>query len=55
MKLRNLRVEVIEAASAAALQTAIETFLADGDERDLVELEFRFDGDDYVVLILYTE
>lgn len=54
MKARELKSEVIAAADAAALQTAINTFLGALTEEQFVSLTFAADGD-LTVVILYTE
>lgn len=53
MKARIAKVRVISGASASALQSAVEAFLAESAEREIVEVHPL--GADYAVLILYTE
>jgi len=57
MKLQNVRVEVIEAATAAALQTAVNTFLATPTKREYISVQMQVDnaGPIYVAMVTFTE
>ena len=50
---RNVRVEVIDVASAALLQTALQTFLAGLGEGVLLSVDYRV-GTTYSAMVLYT-
>ena len=51
---RNVRVRVIEAATAAALETAAQSFLAGLGEGVLLSAEYYMQTGSYSVMILYT-
>ena len=58
--LRNLRVEVLRAASPSAIQTAFNAFVprdagAAGRERRVVALHSHVEGADIILVIWYTE
>lgn len=55
MKAREVKAEVIAAADAATLQTAINTFLGALTEEQFVSLTFAASDGDLAVVILYTE
>lgn len=58
MKLSQLKVEILDEATAAALQTAVNAFLAAGVERTMVgepPIQFLHDGTNYVAFITYIE
>ena len=56
MKLQVLKAKVVEAASAAELETAINTFLSAETQREYVGMEYHvWDGTHYSVVVLYTE
>lgn len=55
MKLNHTVVAVIEAASAAALQAAVNAFLVAPGERTFISMQYvAFDSTHYSVLIVYT-
>lgn len=56
MKLGMMRVKVLEAATAAALETAVATWLATLTEEKVVVMLYQVpDSSHYSVLIAYTE
>lgn len=56
MKLQVLKAKVIEAASAALLETAINAFLSADTEDEYVEMQYHvWDATHYSVVILYTQ
>lgn len=55
LALRVLRSRVFSEASAAALESAINTWLEDRDEEQLVAVEYAVDGGAYSAIILFTE
>jgi len=57
MKLQNVRVEVIQAATAALLQTGVNAFLATISQREYVQILMQVDqaGPIYVAMVIYTE
>lgn len=62
MRLRNVRVEVIEATTAVLLQGAVNTYLASispstaaGRDREYVNVLYQAFLDHYSAMIVYTE
>lgn len=57
MKMRNIKVEVVEAATAAALQADITTFIASAAERTFVDIQYQLSADatTHAALIIYSE
>ena len=56
MHLNHIVVEVIEAATAAALQDAINAFLVAPGERTFLSMQYMaFDNAHYSALIVYTK
>jgi hypothetical protein len=53
-KARVIQVQVIEAASAALLTTAVNAWLETAGEIDLQDKQFQVEGGNYVVLLWYT-
>jgi hypothetical protein len=50
MKLREVRIQIFENATAATLVTDVNAFLADGEERELVSIQLEGDR----ALVVYT-
>ncbi len=58
MKARQTKVKVLTAANAAALETAVQTWLDAAKEADLVgdpPIQFAADGTNLHAFIIYTE
>lgn len=55
MLLRVIKVEILENATAAGLQTAVNDFLEAAGEEGLVDIEFRTDGTTFWCFITYSE
>jgi len=55
MKARQIQAEVVEAVSAAALETALNAWFQAAEERTFVEWKFQMIAGTYTVVILYSE
>ena len=51
---RNLRTKALEAASVAALEVAVNNWLAGLSEGAILRVEFMNDGTNYQAVFLYT-
>jgi hypothetical protein len=54
MKLNQIRTKTLNAASAAALDTAIETWVQAQGEATFLSIDFQESAGNYSVLITYT-
>jgi len=52
---RNLKIVTFEAATIAALATAVNAWLVTLDEEEILNATFTTDGTNYQAVILYTE
>ena len=55
MKLSQAKVKVITAASAAALETAVNTFLEAAKEGVFIDIQYQFVAGEYTACIVYTK
>jgi hypothetical protein len=54
MKLREAKVKLLTDATAAGLETAVNTFLATAKEGDFIGVQYQATGTEYSALVLYT-
>ncbi|HTJ62148.1 MAG TPA: hypothetical protein VL333_13235 [Candidatus Saccharimonadales bacterium] len=54
MKLSQIKTKTIQAANAAALDTAITAFIETQTEATFLDLQYIVDGGSYSVIIVYT-
>lgn len=55
MKARVAKLKAIDAATPAALETAVNTWLQAAGEKELLEIRYQADGTTWAAFILYTE
>jgi hypothetical protein len=54
MKVNQIKVHLIDAASAAALETAITTWVQGLGEATFIGIDYQVSGSSYSVLVTYT-
>lgn len=55
MKLSQAKIKVITAATAGALETAVNTFLAEAKEGVFIEIQYMFTTGEYTACVIYTK
>ena len=55
LRARNLKVHVVNEATAAALKSTVNTWLLTLDEEVIVDIQFQLYTGIYAAMILYTE
>lgn len=55
MKLREATVKIFEDASAAALETAVNTFLKGAGEAQLISIQYSGDASTHTCCVIYTQ
>lgn len=55
MKLSQVKVKTISNATLATFESDLNTFLAGALEKELISIQYQWDGATYTALIIYAE